>query len=482
MKLNENIAYAKSILNKNGITKDSDEYQDYLKIREICGRYNGYVGILTKLRFLDDVDDMDEIQSIFDVLRNSKIDINKLNKLSYNDILDMFYEDLTSKVDKSDIELYYKDDQYSYYRVYTYKGILKIGSPSWCLKTKSNWDQYQNAYPEQWVIIDNRHKGSLISPDNNYLENYSNTKKVWVRYGVSLKHTDDNMIYWTANDDNNGEVSIKPQSWTFFGVMNTVLNLTNGNKKSYYDSFIGCKKVNNVWHKVEDKNKFTERLRLSENTFDEEDEVYVTFSKSYSFIPVILILNNYNFHLFFPTDKKYENNDFTKPGTLSGKAKASKEIIFDYIKDKDDIYFDGIKLKNNMITLEDVKNRTTKSGRKQFAGQFGKWLVYDRNKNYYLIVNTDVDDIEVQSMTINKLNDDMDNPMAWYLDKKTMKPWKSKMSTATTKDYHIEVIDYIKSNLLKEEEQEEPKQEPKQELKEQPKDKKVKSFWNFFKK
>lgn len=474
MKLNENIAYAKSILNKNGITKDSDEYQDYLKIREICGRYNGYVGILTKLRFLDDVDDMDEIQSIFDVLRNSKIDINKLNKLSYNDILDMFYEDLTSKVDKSDIELYYKDDQYSYYRVYTYKGILKIGSPSWCLKTKSNWDQYQNAYPEQWVAIDNRHKGSLISPDNNYLENYSNTKKVWVRYGVSLKHKDDNIISWTANDDNNGEVSIKPQSWTFFGVMNTVLNLTNGNKKSYYDSFIGCKKVNNVWHKVEDKNKFTERLRLSENTLGEEDEVYVTFSKSYSFIPVILILNNYNFHFFFPTDKKYENNAFTKPGTLSGKA--SKQIIFDYIKDKDDIYFDGIKLKNNMITLEDVKNRTTKSGRKQFVGQFDKWLIYDRNKNYYLIVNTDVDEIEVQSMTINKLNDDMNNPMAWFLDKKTMKPWKSKMSTATTKDYHIEVIDYIKSNIIKEEE---PKQE---EPEEEPKKKKVKSFWNFFKK
>lgn len=471
MKLNENIAYAKSILNKNGITKDSEEYQDYLKIREICGRYNGYVGILTKLRFLDDVDDMDEIQSIFDVLKNSKIDINKLNKLSYNDILDMFYEDLTSKVDKSDIELYYKDNQYSYYKVYTYKGILKIGSPSWCLKTKSNWDQYQNAYPEQWVIIDNRHKGSLISPDNNYLENYSNTKKVWVRYGVSLKNIDDNKISWTANDDNNGKVSIKPQSWTFFGVMSTVMNLTNGNKKSYYDSFIGCEKVNNIWHKVKDKNKFIERLRLDEKTFGEEDEVYVTFSKSYSFIPVILILNNYNFHLFFPTDGKYENNAFTKPVTLS--VKESKEIIFDYIRDKDDIYFDGIKLKNNMITLEDIKKRTTKSGRKKFVSQFGKWLIYDRNENYYLIVNTDVDEIEIQSMTINKLNDDMNNPMAWFLEKKTMKPWKSKVSTSTTKDYHIEVIDYIKSNVLKEEGKEEEKQ---------PKEKKVKSFWNFLKK
>jgi len=38
--INENIAYAKSILNKNGITQDSKEYADYLIIREICGNNN----------------------------------------------------------------------------------------------------------------------------------------------------------------------------------------------------------------------------------------------------------------------------------------------------------------------------------------------------------------------------------------------------------------------------------------------------------
>lgn len=71
--INENIAYAKSILNKNRITQDSKEYTDYLRIREICGNNNGYVGILTKLRFIDNVSDMDEISSIFDVLKNSNI-------------------------------------------------------------------------------------------------------------------------------------------------------------------------------------------------------------------------------------------------------------------------------------------------------------------------------------------------------------------------------------------------------------------------
>ena len=33
----------------------------------------GYVGILTKIRFIDNVTDMDEISSIFDILKNFKV-------------------------------------------------------------------------------------------------------------------------------------------------------------------------------------------------------------------------------------------------------------------------------------------------------------------------------------------------------------------------------------------------------------------------
>lgn len=72
MKINENIAYAKSILNKSGVTQESPEYQDYLKIREIVGNDNGYVGILTKLRFVDNVTDMEEIKSIYEILKKQK--------------------------------------------------------------------------------------------------------------------------------------------------------------------------------------------------------------------------------------------------------------------------------------------------------------------------------------------------------------------------------------------------------------------------
>ena len=142
MKINENIALAKSILKKNGIEPDSEEYKDYLKVREIVGTEYAYIGILTRLRFLDNVTDMEELKSIYDVLKNSKLDLGKLNKMSYDQILDTFYDELTGTINKNkeDYELIYKDETYSFFRVYTYKGILEIGSPAWCLKTKSNWD------------------------------------------------------------------------------------------------------------------------------------------------------------------------------------------------------------------------------------------------------------------------------------------------------------------------------------------------------
>lgn len=468
MRLNENIAYAKSILNKNGIDKDSDEYNDYLRIREICGRNNGYVGILTKLRFIDDVSDMDEIESIFNLLKDSNINVNKLNKLSYNEILEIFYEELSGKVDKSDVELIYKDNQYSYYRVYTHKGILKMGSPAWCLKTKSNWDQYQEKYPEQWVIVDNRHKKSLLSPDSNYLENYSNLKKPWIRYGISVKNNGGS-VSWIGNDDNNGEINMKPQSWTFFGVICTLVNLVNNNNKSYYDSFAGCEKVNKAWHKVVNKDRFLNRMKMSKYKFNQEDELYVKFSKSYSFLPVILILNTYGFRIVFPTDKKHKGDTiFNKTVKLS--SKYTMEVILDYIKDKNDIYFDGIKLNNDLVTIEDIKNKTTKSGKKQFLDQLGKWLIYDRNEHYYLIVNTDVDELEISTHTFINYNYEMENPIAWYIDKSKMKPEFMK----EIKDFHKQVIEHIKNNLQE--------NVGEKEIENKPEEKKVKSFWNFFKK
>lgn len=332
MKINENIAYAKSVLVKNGITPDSPEYKDFLKIREICGSDHGYVGILTKLRFVDNVTDMDEIRSVYEVLKKSKFDFAKLNKLTYNEILEIFYDELSGDNTKDlDLELVFKDNTYSYYRVHTYKGILKIGSPSWCLKTKSMWDKYQAIYPEQWVAVDNRYKNKLITPDNNYMTEYKSDKG-YIRYGISLKKDNDHNVTWQAFSDNNVNVNnLKPESYTFFGVMCTILNLTKGVKKSYYDSFSFCQKYKDSksWHKVIDNNKICARFSLGENFF-KECEVYVNFSESYSGCPLFLVLNETTPFVFIPT------NSISKFSDCAGKY--TKDIIEEYAIDQMILY------------------------------------------------------------------------------------------------------------------------------------------------
>jgi len=461
--INENIAYAKSILNKNGITQDSKEYADYLRIREICGNNNGYVGILTKLRFIDNVSDMDEISSIFDVLKNSNIDINKLNNLSYDDILKMFYDELNSEVDKSDIELIYKDDTYSYYRVYTYKGIMKIGSPAWCLKTKSNWDSYQSKYDQQWVVIENSYKKNLITPDNNYLQSYSNVKKPWIRYGVSVKINDDNTINWIGNDDNNGILKGNPDSFTSFGIICTILNLIKGKKISYYDRFIGCENINNnSWHKVINKESFFSWMRLDDKMFI-SSEIYVRFSKNYEFLSPLLIFKDSSITIFLPS-----KNVNISPTSL--KSEHIKKIIIDYVKRSDSIYFYGIKLANNLMTMEDIQNEN------KFVTKFGKWLIFENSERHYIIVNGEYND-NVDFPISNSIFEsiiDFNNPVAWYIDKKNMKPvfqkFNENLSTyVPIKEYHTEVIEFLKKNYPSTIE-ENPKEE-----------KKVKGFFDFLK-
>ena len=461
--INENIAYAKSILNKSGITVDSEEYSDYLKIRELCGVNAGYVGILTKLRFIDKVSDMDEIESILNILKDSKIDINKLNKLSYDDILDMFYDEIgNDKADKTDIELFYKDSQYSYYKVHTYKGILKIGSPSWCLKTKSNWDQYKAKYTTQWVVVDNRYKNGLISPDSNYLSSYSNTRKTWIRYGISTVESGDGNISWVANDDANIGNKFKPENWTFFGVMATTLNLINGNKKSYYDSFAGCKKISDNWLKVTNKKAFCSWMNLKDNFFSEEKSVYVTFSKSYSNIPIILTVKNSGIEIIFPIHKDYDSNHKFSKCAIMTRNGSVLEFIEDEIKNGlDDEYYSGIELAIGTKTLEEIKSN------KNFIMQVGDWLVFNRNDNYYLIVNINASvDLNIPSRTFSKTNNEMDNPIAWYLDKRTKKPFRCDI----LKDYNILIIDAIYKDKV------EPVEKESEE-----KEKKVRGFWDFLK-
>lgn len=456
--LNENIAYARSILNKLDIKSDSDEYSDYLEIRKICGKNNGYVGILTKLRFLDGVEDLDELESIFDVLKGSKIDVNKLNKLSYNEILDLFYDDLIGDESKDDYELIFKDGNYSYYRVYTYNGILEIGSPAWCLKTKSHWDKYYEKYPEVWVAVDNNYKGKLVTPNSNYFGEYKNDKKPWVRYGISI-NSDSSLLDYVAFSDSNYELELKVNYFTFFGVFMTILNIRNNKMLSFNKKFIGCESFSDMYLKVVDNKKFLKRVFINnENKIENDDKFRILDSKIYVDL-------DYNKPIFFFGFKEeylyscflYENIDgkfVSKPVKL----KTSNKIVLDYIKEPVDIIYSGLKLKNNLTKIEQIKEISS------FMLEIGNWIIFDRNEHFYLVINKleDIDEVDIPSFNFDKENEDLDNPLFYYLDKKTLKPVI--FNEVDIKDYHLPVIKHFSSQ--------------KKQIKEP---KKIKGFFDFLK-
>lgn len=469
-KINENIAYAKSILNKVKITPDSTEYQDYLKIREICGTDNGYVGILTKLRFIDNVTDIEELKSIFEILKKSKFDFAKLNKLTYQQILDSFFTELSGEIKNKDIELIYKDKTYSYYQVYTYEGILKIGSPAWCLKTKSMWNTYHEKYPLQWVVIANEYVKKIITPENNYLSDYRSSKG-WIRYGISVRVDDENnMIYHQAFADGNVKVNFDPNdNHTFWGVMCTIFNLLSGHKESYYDRLNGCQIYSPEtkglgFLKIIDKRLFCERVKLKEDYFTTDDELYVSLSTDYEYPPRIIILNDSQPSFF--TTASYKKISFAE---ISGKF--TTKIFEDYaLKSENDLY-SGIKLKLGKITMEDIEKNPN------FIKKIGNWLVFDRNENFYIVVNANPVKYEIPYKSLGSSAWNMNNPLYWYINKKTKKNYKE------VKIDNTQILNEIEPKLEVPKSQPKATEAPVESPKiTEPKKSKIKRFWDFMKK
>jgi hypothetical protein len=278
MKINENIAQAKSILNKLGISQHD---KDYLKIREICKDSLGYVGILTRLRFIDNVSDMDELSSIFDVLKSSRMDIGKLSKMSYEDILNEFWNTLHEN-DGSGYELILDDGYYSYYEVSTYEGILSIGSPAWCLKTKSNWIAYTSKYEKQYVIIDNKFRGKLLTPNskNLFTDKYQNDRNPSVRFGVSCSKS-----RFVMYDDNDTNIQLPDKQFDMdvkaFGVLYTCSNLVNGLIYPYFKGIVNTftPVKNSEWLQVSNPSSHSKRFFGIDNNIE---VTFLMFEKPYS--------------------------------------------------------------------------------------------------------------------------------------------------------------------------------------------------------
>lgn len=432
IKLNENIALAKSILRKNSIAEDNE---DYLKIREMVGTAFSYVGILTRLRFVDNVTDIEELKSIFEVLRDSKLDLGKLNKMSYEQILDTFYDQMTSP-SKEDYELIYKDSTYSFFRVYTYKGILEIGSPAWCLKTKSNWDNYQAKFPEQWVAIDNRHVKSVITPNNSYLGGqYVNRGKTYIRYGISFKHNTDGTTSWIAHDDNDGKCELKPDNHTFYGVLFTTLNLSHGNKKSFYQRFTDDLEYvkDGIFKIIPGQNHIWNRLGVKPpQNLSEGDENYLFLSKSYSFVPIILRIRERS----FPCLRIFNNNRKVMHLFSMGADGFATKALNDYVQKPRNVSYCGIRLKLGLTTVDELKKD------EDFVLQVGKWLVFEWNDDYFIAVDSEPGEyvLPVMDLAGNEYWTSHDSernllPMFYYIDKEKMK--NASVSINTTESQEI---------------------------------------------
>jgi len=405
----ENVALAKAIMARRSITQDSPEWADYLKIREMCARTPGWVGLITRLRFVDGVEDLDELESVLEVLVSSGIDSGSLMKLTYDQILDRFHEKLVPKGTELGYEVVVKDKLYTIYRVHTYEGIMRIGSPAWCLKTRSNWDKYQAEYPYQFVAIHNDWVGKLISPDTNYLGGYSNKARPWVRYGFSLAVSKGQPSLPVVFDDDNNNVKL--DRW-------------NGHRN--LSSAISSHVLDDVFHifltitNVVSGDLTPATTRLSWTTLLEPERMTLTLGKSKAGIanfdmmlpgsrlgqvveaatPGDTVDFIYRFDssdklfylslLWFPKASTWNHvtgtrplsvhfaRDYTGGWTMGPKTQAR---LIDHYSKQQDRHTCGIRLELGLITKQEVESI------KGFVARINDWLVFDWGATDYTLIN-----------------------------------------------------------------------------------------------
>jgi len=405
----ENVALAKAIMARRGITQDSPEWADYLRIREMCARNPGWVGLITKIRFVDGVEDLEELESVLDVLVSSGMDSGSLMKLTYDQILDRFHDRLVPKGTDLGYEVVVKDKMYTIYRVHTYEGIMRIGSPAWCLKTRSNWDKYQAEYPYQFVAIHNDWVGKLISPDTNYLGGYSNKTRSWVRYGFSLAVSNGMPSLPVVFDDDNNDVRL--DRW-------------NGHRS--LSSAISSQALDRVFHiyltitNVLSGDLTPATTRLSWATLLEPEKMTLTLGKSKAGIANFEMMlpgsrlgqvveaatagDTVDFsYRFNPSEKEFSLTlmwlpmastwssatgarplavlflrNYTGKWSITPKTQAR---LIDHYSKQQDRHTCGIRLELGLITKQEVESI------KGFVARINDWLVFDWGTTEYTLIN-----------------------------------------------------------------------------------------------
>jgi hypothetical protein len=178
----ENVAQARAILSKNRITYDNSVYQEILKTT----KRDGYTGFITKIVFDLGVDKDDAIE-IYYKIKKDLADVGELNKMSKEDVEGILTHDENTK----GYEYLFTENHYKVFKVDTFEGILSIGSPAWCLKTKSNWDDYTKTRKGmQFVVIQERfipREAILLTvPKEHDGSRYESGSYAKMRFGVTV--------------------------------------------------------------------------------------------------------------------------------------------------------------------------------------------------------------------------------------------------------------------------------------------------------
>jgi hypothetical protein len=153
-----------------------------------------------------DGEDIDEVFDLYRDLKKHNYDVGKISKLSYEDIISTVYQEVDSETKKSDIKKLFSKNGYTYFTV-NYEGNLNLGSPAWCLDTKSHWNTYvENEGNTEYVVIrDDKIKGNkvFLSVPNTFTSTQYQSKDNSFRYGITVRP--DGSIRNLFDDNNNNK-------------------------------------------------------------------------------------------------------------------------------------------------------------------------------------------------------------------------------------------------------------------------------------
>jgi hypothetical protein len=192
------IAHAKQILKNNNLSED---YPEFIALKNHLDPHFNWIGYCTKVLIEDKVP-LYDVFKMHDIFNKEKINLADVSKLKYSE-LDSYLKKRHVENDDT-LTFIYTSCGYDIYKVHDYKGIQKIGSPLWCIKSQKYWDIYVGKNGTQYVMIKKDYSDILL--DSKYSNIHTpktgyNVKDPLIRFGVTFLNGT-----CTVHDENNSYI------------------------------------------------------------------------------------------------------------------------------------------------------------------------------------------------------------------------------------------------------------------------------------